>query len=94
MAVTLSGNTGIMYVDGIEATRNTNMTLKPSSLGLTDRNYIGKSQFDDPYLNGAVDELIIYNRALTAQEIRSLSSVSSAVADPKMVASSYAEGAD
>lgn len=59
-----------MYVDGVEATRNANMTLKPSSLGLTGRNYIGKSQFDDPYLNGAIDELIIYNRALTAQEIR------------------------
>jgi hypothetical protein len=94
VAVTLSGNTGVIYVDGVEATRNSNMTLKPSSLGLTDQNYIGKSQFDDPYLNGAIDELIIYNRALTVQEIRSLSSVGSAVADLKKVASSYAEGAD
>ncbi len=77
MAVTLSGTTAMMYVDGVEATRNATMMLKPSSLGMTDRNYLGKSQFDDPYLNGAVDELIIYNRALTAQEIRGLASPSS-----------------
>jgi hypothetical protein len=84
----------MMYVDGVEATRNTNMTLKPSSLGLTDRNYIGKSQFDDPYLNGAVDELIIYNRALTAQEIRGLASASSTITAHDEGARSYAEGAD
>ncbi|MGO4950079.1 DUF5695 domain-containing protein [Paenibacillus sp. DRB1-1] len=94
VAVTLSGNTGMMYVDGVEATRNTNLTLKPSSLGLTDWNYIGKSQFDDPYLNGAVDELIIYNRALTAQEIRGLASASSTITAHDVEARSYAEGAD
>ncbi|EHS59210.1 LamG domain-containing protein, partial [Paenibacillus sp. Aloe-11] len=94
VAVTLSGNTGILYVDGVEATRNANMTLKPSSLGLTDRNYIGKSQFDDPYLNGAVDELVIYNRTLTAQEVRGLASASSIVNVHSLGANSYAEGAD
>jgi hypothetical protein len=83
-----------MYVDGVEATRNTNMTLNPSSLGLTNRNYIGKSQFDDPYLNGAVDELIIYNRALTAQEIRGLASASSIITAPDVGVQAYAEGAD
>lgn len=94
VAVTLSGNTGILYVDGVEATRNANMTLNPSRLGLTDWNYIGKSQFDDPYLNGAVDELIIYNRALTVQEIRGLVSASSTVNARPLGANSYAEGAD
>ncbi len=94
VAVTLSGTTGIMYVDGMEATRNTGMTLRPSSLGLTDWNYIGKSQFDDPYLNGAVDELIIYNRALTAQEIRGLPSASSTITAHDLRVQAYAEGAD
>lgn len=72
VAVTLSGTTGRLYVDGVQVAVNTNMTLKPSSLGATTQNYIGKSQFSDPYLNGAVDDFIIYSRALSAAEISSL----------------------
>ena len=48
------------------------MTLKPSSLGNTTQNYIGKSQFGDPYLNGQVDEFRIYSSALTASEVATL----------------------
>ncbi|MNC65700.1 hypothetical protein D3C75_1160160 [compost metagenome] len=48
------------------------MTLKPSSLGNTTQNYIGKSQYGDPNLDGAVDDFIIYSRALSASEITSL----------------------
>jgi len=72
IAVTLSGNLGIMYVNGIEVGRNAAMTSKPSSLGSTNQNYIGKSQFADPMLNGFIDEFRIYNRALTAAEIAQL----------------------
>lgn len=32
-------------------------------------NYIGKSHFEDPYLKGVVDEIIIYNKALGEDEI-------------------------
>jgi hypothetical protein len=32
---------------------------------------LGKSQFDDPLFNGAIDEFKIYSRALSAQEINS-----------------------
>jgi hypothetical protein len=45
------------------------MTLKPSSLGSTANNYIGKSQWVDPYLNGSVDEFRIYGVALSPPEI-------------------------
>jgi hypothetical protein len=49
------------------------MTLKPSSLGATGNNYIGKSQFGaDPYLDGQVDDFRIVNRALTSSEIAAL----------------------
>jgi fibronectin type 3 domain-containing protein len=75
VAVSLSGTVGIMYVNGVEVGRNTAMTLKPSSLGSTTLNYIGKSQFSDPYLNGTVDDFRIYNRALTATEIAKLNSI-------------------
>jgi hypothetical protein len=72
VAVTLSGSTGILYVDGVEVGRNASMTLKPSSLGSTNLNYIGKSQYADPYLDGQVDSFRIYNRALPAAEISGL----------------------
>jgi cellulose 1,4-beta-cellobiosidase len=49
------------------------MTFKPSSLGSTTQNWIGRSQFaGDPYFNGKVDEFYIYDRALTATEIQAL----------------------
>ncbi|WP_019909535.1 DUF5695 domain-containing protein [Paenibacillus sp. HW567] len=72
VAVTLSGTTGRLYVDGVQVAVNTSMTLKPASLGNTTQNYIGKSQYGDPNLNGAVDDFIIYSRALSASEIASL----------------------
>ena len=69
VAVTLSGGTGILYVDGVAAGTNSGMTLKPSSLGSTVSNYIGKSQYPDPYLNGALEEFRIYNVGLSSAEI-------------------------
>lgn len=73
LAVTLSGTTATLYVNGVAVDTNTSMTLNPSSLPSTTQNYIGRSQFaPDPYLSGSVDEFQIYNRALTAAEIQSL----------------------
>jgi hypothetical protein len=69
VAVTLSGNTGVMYLDGSPVGTNSSMTLNPSSLGSTANNYLGKSQYSDPYLNGSLDEFRIYKRALTAVEV-------------------------
>ncbi len=44
--------------------------FKPSDLGVTTQNYIGRSQFStDPYLNGLVDDFRIYNNALSASQI-------------------------
>ena len=73
VAVTLSGNTGRLYVDGVQVGQNTAMTLKPSSLGSTTKNWIGRSQYSgDAYLNGQIDEFRIYSRALSAAEILAL----------------------
>jgi autotransporter-associated beta strand protein len=72
-AVTLTGTVGILYVDGVEIGRNTAMTKKPSTLGNTTQNWIGKSQWtSDPLLNGSVDEFRIYNKGLSASEILAL----------------------
>ncbi|MEO7101160.1 MAG: LamG-like jellyroll fold domain-containing protein [Luteolibacter sp.] len=70
VVVTLSGNTGILYVNGVEVGRNTAMTLNPSSLGTTTQNYLGRSQYgSDPYLDGKIDDFRIYTRALAPAEI-------------------------
>jgi autotransporter-associated beta strand protein len=73
VAVTLSGAVGTLYIDGVAAGTNNNMGNKPSALGITNQNYIGKSQFSaDAYLNSIVDEFRIYNRALTAAELKTV----------------------
>jgi fibronectin type 3 domain-containing protein len=69
VVVTWSGNTGILYVNGVEVGRNTTMTLNPSSLGVTNLNYLGRSQYPDPYFDGRIDDFRLYTRALGAAEI-------------------------
>ena len=59
-------------MNGAAVDTNTSMTLNPASLGATTQNYIGKSQWPDPYLNGTVDEFQVYGRALGAAEVQSL----------------------
>jgi hypothetical protein len=73
VAVTQTGNLGVLYVDGVEVARNTALTVRPAALGSTTQNWIGRSQYaGDPYLTAAVDDLRIYSRALSAAEIAAL----------------------
>ncbi|MFD0671416.1 LamG-like jellyroll fold domain-containing protein [Cohnella sp. GCM10027633] len=82
VAVTLSGSTGRLYVDGVQVGTNTSMTLTPSSLGNTTQNWIGRSQFSgDPYFNGQIDDFRIYNRALSATEVATLAGSTTTVTD-------------
>jgi hypothetical protein len=74
IAITLTGTTGRMYVNGAMVAQNANMTLSPSSMGNTTQNYIGRSQYPDPLLNAAVDDFQIYDRALSADELAALQS--------------------
>jgi glucuronoarabinoxylan endo-1,4-beta-xylanase len=69
VAVTLSGTTGVLYLNGVPVGTNNAVTLNPSSLGSTANNYLGKSQYPDPYFNGLFDEFRIYSVALSAGEI-------------------------
>ena len=51
------------------------MTFTPDMIGSlvnATNNYIGRSQFADPYLNGRVDDFRIYNYGLSASEITGL----------------------
>src|SRR4029077_14058333 len=72
IAVTLSGSTGTLYVNGTAVATNASMTLHPSNLGATTQNWIGRSQYADPYLNATVDDFQIYKSALSAADIATL----------------------
>ena len=72
VAVTLDGATGTLYVDGLKVGSG-NINIKPSQLGVTTQNWIGRSEFSsNPYLDGRVDDFRIYNVALNYQEIASV----------------------
>ncbi len=72
LAVTLSGTSATLYVNGYVAATNTSMTLNPSSLGTTTQDWLGHSQFSasgDPNLKGGIDDFRVYNTAATAGTI-------------------------
>jgi hypothetical protein len=73
VAVTLTGNTGRLYLDGVEVAQNTGMTLNPVDIGATPNDWLGDSQYSpDPTLDGALDDFRISCRAYSAQEIAAL----------------------
>ncbi|KLU85737.1 acetyl-CoA carboxylase [Magnaporthiopsis poae ATCC 64411] len=73
IAVTLKGNTGVMYVNGQVAGTNMGMALNPTSLGNPGNRWIGRSQYSgDAPLSATIDEFHIFSRALSAAEVRSL----------------------
>ncbi|MFI6662698.1 beta-L-arabinofuranosidase domain-containing protein [Streptomyces sp. NPDC050523] len=75
VALTLGGGTGVLYVDGTEAGRNTAMVSGPLLLGATSRNYLGRSQnTTHPYLHAAVRDFRLHNRALSATDVARLAS--------------------
>ncbi len=70
-AVTLIGNTGTIYINGA-AVATGPITIDPVNIAPT-LNYLGKSQYAaDPLFNGAIDDLRIFNRGLTASEVAAL----------------------
>ncbi|WP_439959470.1 beta-L-arabinofuranosidase domain-containing protein [Streptomyces acidiscabies] len=73
VAVTYGAGTAVLYVDGTEAGRNTAITVEPRHFGNHIRSaYLGRSQYADPYLKGALDDVRVYGRTLTAPEIAAL----------------------
>ncbi|HEV7348551.1 LamG-like jellyroll fold domain-containing protein [Telluribacter sp.] len=63
--------TGTMYIDGKVVGTNNAMTLTPNSLngGITNNNFIGKSQYADPFLKGQMDEVRIWSVARSSADI-------------------------
>ncbi|MGO9288761.1 MAG: LamG domain-containing protein [Polyangia bacterium] len=73
VALVLDASGGRLYLNGVQVGTNTAMPMVPEDLGATPNDWIGRSEFSsNPYLDGAIDEFRIYNRALSAAEIVAL----------------------
>jgi hypothetical protein len=73
VALTLGDNGVSIYLDGAQVAEQAPVVLRPTDLGDTSNNFIGRSPFvDDPYLDGQIDEFRIYDRVLNAAEIGAL----------------------
>ena len=73
---TQTGTTGTLYEDGAQVGQNTAVTVLPSQIGggTTTNNVLGESNYaTDNSLKGKVKNFRIYNRALTASEVASIS---------------------
>ncbi|MCP2243958.1 Beta-xylosidase [Lentzea aerocolonigenes] len=75
LTYTLAGGLAVLYEDGIEVARKTDVTITPGSIGggTTTANYLGRSVYSaDKYLKGQVRDFRIYDRAVTAAEANAL----------------------
>ncbi|MCX6344612.1 MAG: PA14 domain-containing protein [Armatimonadetes bacterium] len=72
LAVTQVGSVVTIYMDGSQVAQNKGITNKPSGLGATTQSWIGRSQYNDPYLDGMVDDFRIYTWGLSATEIAAM----------------------
>ncbi|MGC0406190.1 beta-xylosidase [Streptomyces sp. SAI-126] len=75
LTYTQTGNTGILYEDGVEVGRNTSVTITPGSIGsgTTTANYIGKSLYSgDKLFKGRIRDFRVYDRALDPAEVDEL----------------------
>jgi hypothetical protein len=63
---TLAGatRTAKLYLDGVQVSSVSTFTLTPEDEGPTPNNYLGKSQYPDPYLTGSMADFRIYNGPL------------------------------
>jgi hypothetical protein len=74
VAVVIDGDNGLMslYLDAVAVVDEVATTTIPSDLGVTTQNWLGRSQWPDPYLNGMLDNFVIYDYAMTQEEIKHL----------------------
>lgn len=76
--VVMDGSRMSLYENGkqVKQTVDTNITVK--DLGNTTKNFIGLGQFDNPPTKGQFAEVKIYNKALTAEQIKAMYDVDDA----------------
>lgn len=73
LAISQNGTTFKAYLNGALIFTDQQATLTPSALGITNQNYLGRSQWGhDPYSDMAYEDFGIYNYALSDQQVAAL----------------------
>jgi len=67
-----SGGVVVLFVDGAPVKTQPSSQVKPADFANLADVYLGRSRAQDPYFDGAIDELRIACRALTPDEIKNL----------------------
>lgn len=74
VAVTIGANEVAIYINGAKNASTADITLRPSDVAPA-MNYLGRSQFDaDPAFKGLMSDVRLYNYALSADEVKNISS--------------------
>jgi hypothetical protein len=72
VAVTIAGNTGKLFVNGVPVATNASMTINPGDVG-TKFNYLGRSRFSaDPLFGGRLDDFRFVSSALTDAQVAAI----------------------
>ena len=72
VAITIAGNTGKLFVNGVPIATNTALTINPGDIG-TKFNYLGESQFPaDPHFAGRFDDFRFVSSALTDAQVAAI----------------------
>ena len=72
VVLTIGNGRTVIYVDGEEAASSATISIKPGDFRPV-LNFIGRSQFAaDPLLSADIDDVRIYNYALTADDVKSV----------------------
>ena len=64
-----NSQTAKLYIDGALAGENDSFTFTPAAIGSTVNDWLGRSQYNDPYFYGTIDEFRIYSAALSPAEV-------------------------
>ncbi|MBI4328083.1 MAG: hypothetical protein HY674_22865, partial [Chloroflexi bacterium] len=75
---------GVLYVDGVPVAQSTTFTNSPATVGPTVNDWLARSQFNDPYWYGSIDEFRIWSNALTTFQVavNAAAGPDTVVADP------------
>lgn len=69
---TRTGATGTLYLNGEQVAQRTNLTLTMTDIGPTSSNWLGRNGYPDPSLDGLMDDVRLYTKALSATDVAAL----------------------
>jgi large repetitive protein len=69
---TREGSTGTLYLDGEAIASRDDLTIDMSDIGATENNWLGRNGYPDDAFDGRMDEVRLYEQALTEDDVEML----------------------